>query len=149
MNSAETLGWLRPSTFAAATDATAAHVDLQSGRKLALAHFCHRYVSLFICSASGALWCKVVYPDPMSIAERPVRQSVSLPARVARRVKSLAQTSKTSTSRVMADLIESGLNAREQEKKRFFELADRLSRSRDPEEQKRLKEELARMTFGE
>jgi hypothetical protein len=37
---------------------------------------------------------------------------------------------------------------REQERKRFFECADRLSRSRDPEEQKRLKEELARITFG-
>ncbi len=34
-------------------------------------------------------------------------------------------------------------------KKRFFELVDRLLLSRDPEEQKRLKEELARMTFGE
>jgi metal-responsive CopG/Arc/MetJ family transcriptional regulator len=85
----------------------------------------------------------------MAITEKSVRQSVSLPARVARRVKSLAQTSKTSASRVIADLIESGLDAREQEKKRFFELADHLSRSRDPEEQKRLKEELARMTFGE
>jgi hypothetical protein len=85
----------------------------------------------------------------MGTADRPVRQSVSLPARVARRVKSLAQTSKTSTSRVIADLIESGLDAREQEKQRFFECADRLSRSRDPAEQKRLKVELARMTFGE
>jgi metal-responsive CopG/Arc/MetJ family transcriptional regulator len=85
----------------------------------------------------------------MSIPERSVRQSVSLPARVARRVKSLAQTKNTSTSRVIADLIESGLDAREQEKKRFFELADRLARSRDLEEQRRLKEELARMTFGE
>ena len=85
----------------------------------------------------------------MPIAERPVRQSVTLPARVARRVKTLAQTSKTSTSRVVADLINSGLDVREQEKKRFFELADRLSRSRDPEEQKRLKEELAHITFGE
>ncbi len=85
----------------------------------------------------------------MSIAERPVRQSVSLPARVARRVKSLAQTSKTSTSRIIADLIQSGLDAREQEKRRFFEFANGLSRSREPEEQKRLKEELARMTFGE
>lgn len=55
----------------------------------------------------------------MSIAEKPVRQSVSLSARVARRVKSLAQTSKTSTSRVIADLIESGLDAREQEKNAF------------------------------
>jgi len=35
------------------------------------------------------------------------------------------------------------------DKKRFFELVDRLLRSRDPEEQKRLKEELDRMTFGE
>lgn len=43
---------------------------------------------------------------------------------------------------------ESGLAAREQEKKRFFELAEHLSRSRDPQEQKRIKEELARITFG-
>ena len=64
-------------------------------------------------------------------------------------MKSLARSSKASTSRIIADLIESGLDAREQEKKRFFECADRLSRSRDPEEQKRLKEELARITFGE
>jgi len=85
----------------------------------------------------------------MPIADKLVRQSVSLPARVARRVRSLAQTSNTSTSRVIADLIESGLDAREQEKERFLGLADRLARSRDPEEQKRLKEELARMTFGE
>lgn len=61
----------------------------------------------------------------------------------------MAQASKTSASRVIVDLIESGLAAREQEKKRFFELADHLTRARDPDEQKRLKEELARMTFGE
>ena len=85
----------------------------------------------------------------MPVTDKSVRQSVSLPARVARRVKSLAQTSKTSANRVIVELIESGLDAREQEKERFFELADRLARSRDPEEQKRLKEELAHMTFGE
>lgn len=90
----------------------------------------------------------MVYVEAMPTTAKPVRQSVSLPARVARRVKVLAQTTKTSTSRVIVDLIESGLDAREQEKKRFFEFADRLSRSRDPEEQTRLKEELARMTFG-
>lgn len=45
--------------------------------------------------------------------------------------------------------IESGLKAREQERKRFLELADRFARTPDPEEQSRLKEELARMTFGE
>lgn len=85
----------------------------------------------------------------MPTTEKLVRQSVSLPARVASRVKSLARTSGASANRVIVELIETGLEAREQEKKRFFELADRLTRSRDPEEQKRLKEELARMTFGE
>jgi hypothetical protein len=50
---------------------------------------------------------------------------------------------------VIVDLIESGLSAQEQEKKRFLDLADRLARSANAAEQKRLKEELARMTFGE
>ena len=91
----------------------------------------------------------MVYIDVMPIADKSVRQSVSLPARVARRVKSLAQTSNTSANRVIVDLIESGLDAREREKERFLDLADRLAGSRDPQERKRLKEELARMTFGE
>jgi len=85
----------------------------------------------------------------MAVTEKNVRQSVTLPARVARRVKSLAKTSSTSANRIIVELIESGIEARQQEKKRFIELADRLARSRDPEEQSRLKEELAIMTFGE
>ena len=84
----------------------------------------------------------------MPIADKSIRQSVSLPARIARRVKFLAQTSNTSANRVIVDLIESGLDAREREKERFLDLADRLAGSRDPQERKRLKEELARMTFG-
>ena len=80
---------------------------------------------------------------------RTVRQSISLPARVARRVKSLAKTNSTSANRIIVELIESGIEARQQERKRFIELADRLARSRDAEEQTRLKEELAVMTFGE
>jgi predicted DNA-binding protein len=91
----------------------------------------------------------MVYNDDMSNVEKPTRQSISLPPRVARRVKSLAKTSRTSANKVIVDLIESGLEAKEQERKRFFELADRLVRSRDPEDQDRIKEELARLTFGE
>ena len=91
----------------------------------------------------------MVYSDAMSTAEKSMRQSVSLPSRVANRVKSLARKGGTSANRVIVELIETGLAAREQEKKRFFDLTDRLVRSRDPEEQKRLKEDLARMTFGE
>ena len=85
----------------------------------------------------------------MSIAEKSVRLSVTLPARVARRVKSLAKTNRTSANRIIVELIESGIEARQQEKERFIELADRLARSRDVEEQTRHKEELAVMTFGE
>ena len=85
----------------------------------------------------------------MPTSTKPLRQSVSLPSRVARRVKAIAQSTNTSTSRVIVDLIESGLDAREQEKARFFDVADRLLHSRDPQEQTRLKKELARLTFGE
>jgi hypothetical protein len=85
----------------------------------------------------------------MALAEKSVRQSVTLPARVARRVRMLAKTSSMSANRVIVELIESGIEARQQERKRFIELADRLARSRDTEEQARLKEELAVMTFGE
>ena len=97
----------------------------------------------------GALWCKVVYSEAMARLEKPIRQSISLPPRVARRVQALAKTRKTSANRVVVDLIEAGLEGQEQEKSRFFDLADRLARSSNPAEQKRLKEELARMTFGE
>jgi metal-responsive CopG/Arc/MetJ family transcriptional regulator len=85
----------------------------------------------------------------MRTLEKSVRQSISLPPRVARRVQALAQRNNASTNRVIVDLIQAGLNAQEQEKKRFFELVDRLARSANSTEQKRLKEELARMTFGE
>lgn len=91
----------------------------------------------------------MVYRGCMPNADKQVRQSVSLPARVATRVKSLAKASGSSANRVIVELIESGLEAREQEKKRFLELADRLARTRDVQEQERLKDELARMTFGE
>ena len=85
----------------------------------------------------------------MGTTSKSLRQSVSLPAQVAQRVKSLAKAQRTSASRVMVDLIESGIEAKEQEKQRFFALANRLTESKDPAQRERLKKELARMTFGE
>ena len=79
---------------------------------------------------------------------KPLRQSVSLPPRTAHRVKALAKARRSSASRVIAELVESGLEVQERERERFFELADRLARSTDSAERKRLKEELARLTFG-
>ena len=62
----------------------------------------------------------------MATVESPVRQSVSLPARIAKRVVALAKTKRTSASRVLVDLIETGLQAKEAQHQRFFELSDRL-----------------------
>jgi hypothetical protein len=85
----------------------------------------------------------------MAASERTIRQSVSLPAGTAKRVRSLARARRTSASRVLVDLIESGLDAREREKRYYFTLLEQLRKSDDPNEQKKLAEELARLTFGE
>ena len=85
----------------------------------------------------------------MAQPEKALRQSVTLPSPIARRVRALAKRENRSSSRVIVDLIEAGLDAREQEKKTFYELADRLASSSDTSEQKRLKRELARLTYGE
>ena len=95
---------------------------------------------------SGAEWCIMAI---MAQPERVVRQSISLPSGIARRVKTLAKRERTSANRVIVNLIETGLEAREREKRAFFDLAERLANSSNAAEQKRLKEELARMTFGE
>jgi hypothetical protein len=96
----------------------------------------------------GADWCIMVYAVAMPETERTVRQSVSIPAGIAKRVRTLAKTRKTSANRVLVDLIEAGLQSKESEKERFFSLVSRLTEASDPAERDRLKEELARMTFG-
>lgn len=85
----------------------------------------------------------------MKTIEKAVRQSVSLPSPLAKRVKALAKNRKVSSNRILTELIEVGLRAKEEEKRRFLELADRLSASTDAKEQQGLKQQLARMTFGE
>jgi hypothetical protein len=85
----------------------------------------------------------------MAKVEKHVRQSISLPTELARRVRSMAKTRKVSATRVLAALIEAGLQAKEAERRRFFALADRLADSPDADERQRIKEELARITFGD
>ena len=85
----------------------------------------------------------------MTTIEKTVRQSVSLPSPLAKRVKALAKSQKVSSNRILVDLVETGLRSKEEERRRFFELADRLSTSTDTKEQQKLKDQLARMTFGE
>jgi len=85
----------------------------------------------------------------MAESKAALRRSVSLPSQVARRVEAIARRERTSASRVIVELIETGLDARDRERQEFFELADRLARSSEASEQARLKKELARRTFGE
>jgi len=85
----------------------------------------------------------------MGGAERSVRQSVSIPTGIAKRVRTLAKSRKTSANRVLVDLIEAGLQSKEAEKEHFFSLVNRLTESRDAAERQRLKAELSRMTFGD
>ncbi len=82
-------------------------------------------------------------------AGKPVRRSISLQPEINRKVQELARRERRRTNQVLEELIASGLESRESAKKRFFELADRLGTAHSREEQQRLKEELARMTFGE
>ena len=85
----------------------------------------------------------------MATTEKAVRRSVTLPPRVAKRVKSLAKSRRTSASRVLVDLVESGLDAADREKQHFLDVAERLAQSKDPADQARLEDELTRLTFGD
>jgi hypothetical protein len=91
----------------------------------------------------------MVYDLDMAKLRPSVRQSISLPPRIAKHVHATARTRKISANRVLVDLIEAGLQAKQAEKQRFFALANRLAESADSTERQRIKEELARMTFGD
>jgi hypothetical protein len=51
-------------------------------------------------------------------------------------------------NRAIVDLLAEAIVAHEQRRIAFLELADRFQKSTKPAETKRLREELARMTFG-
>ena len=84
----------------------------------------------------------------MGQLSKSVRTSVTLTPKLAGRVKRLARNDKAGMSKVIVSLIEEGLAAREREKERFLAMAERLTETDDPAEQKRLQAELAKMTFG-
>ena len=78
-----------------------------------------------------------------------VRQSVTLPSGVVKRVRAIAKTRKVSANRVLVDLVETGLQAKDSEREHFLALARRFKESSDPKESDRLREELAHLIFGE
>jgi hypothetical protein len=95
----------------------------------------------------------MVYNDAMAVAKqkskRNVRRSVTLPPEIARQVDSVAKQRRLSDNRVLVELIEQGIEARQQKERAFLELAERFRAASDPEEVKRLGDELGRFVFGE
>jgi hypothetical protein len=77
-----------------------------------------------------------------------VRRSISLPARTAEKIDAIAASRHVSSNRAIVDLLEDAITAYEERRTAFLELADRFQKSTDPTETERLREELARMTFG-
>ncbi|MGB2624163.1 MAG: hypothetical protein WA857_04535 [Candidatus Acidiferrum sp.] len=84
----------------------------------------------------------------MGSANKTVRQSLSLPATTAAKVRNLAKTRKLSSNRMLVELIENGIEAEKRKQQEFFDLAERFRNTEDPEEAKRLGDELGRMVFG-
>jgi len=90
----------------------------------------------------------MVYTGAMPMSKQ-VRRSLTLPAQVAKQVDSIAKRRRLSDNRVLVELIELGIEARERKERAFFELAERFRASQDPEEVKRLGDELGQFVFGE
>ena len=85
----------------------------------------------------------------MRTTSRTVRQSVSLPANVAAQVRGLAKARRLSANRMLVELIENGMEAEKRKQQEFFDLAERFRGATDPDEVKRLGEQMGRMVFGD
>jgi predicted transcriptional regulator len=90
----------------------------------------------------------MVYTQVMA-PSKPVRRSVSLPAQVAKQVDGIARRRRLSENRVLVELIEEGIEAQQQKEKAFFDLAERFRAAKDPEDIKRLGDDMGRFVFGE
>jgi hypothetical protein len=77
-----------------------------------------------------------------------IRRSITVPAEIAEKVDAIAAGRRVSGNRAIVDLLADAIAAYEQRRAAFLELADRFQKSTDPAESARLREELARMTFG-
>jgi nucleoside 2-deoxyribosyltransferase len=90
----------------------------------------------------------LVHTGVMPAKKKAVRQSVTLPAKVASRVRSMAKRRRLSANRMLVELLEEGIEAQKQREKAFFELAGRFRAAADPKEAQRLGEQLGHIVFG-
>ena len=98
--------------------------------------------------ASVRSYTILVHNGVMKMAEKVVRQSISLPPRLAKQVGSMAKSRKLSRNRMLLELIENGIDAEKRKQQQFLALAERFRNEQDPEAANRLGNELGRMVFG-
>jgi hypothetical protein len=82
-------------------------------------------------------------------ANKTVRRSLSLPIEIAKQVQSIAKRRRLSDNRVLINLIEEGIAAAKQREQEFFRLAEQFRLAQDPDEIKRLGDQMGRFVFGE
>ena len=97
---------------------------------------------------SGLLHTYLVHNGEMRAEQQTVRQSVSLPAKVASQVRAMAKTRRLSATRMLVELIENGIETEKRKQQEFFELAERFRSEKDPDVARRLGDQLGRMVFG-
>ena len=61
----------------------------------------------------------------------------------------MAKTRRLSANRMLVELIENGIDVEKRKQQEFFELAERFRSAADPQEVKRLGDQLGRMVFGD
>ena len=84
----------------------------------------------------------------MAETAKAVRQSVTLPSKIAKQVRSLAKRRRLSANRMLVELVEDGLALQRQKEKVFFELAERFRSATDSDEVAKLGNELGKIVFG-
>ena len=90
----------------------------------------------------------MVHPDAMATTQKYTRQSITLPAKVAREVRSMAKRRRLSANRMLVELVEEGIELKKQKEKVFFDVAERFRTATDPDEIQRLGDQLGKIVFG-
>ncbi len=85
----------------------------------------------------------------MPVPNKSVRQSVSMSANLAAKVRTLAKTRRLSANRMLVELIENGIEAQKHKQQLFFDIAERFRNATDTEEIKQLGDQMGRMVFGD
>jgi hypothetical protein len=78
-----------------------------------------------------------------------VRQSVTLPSKIAGQIRSMAKKRRLSANRVLVELVEEGSRRESRKRKRSMISQNAFRSTTNPEEAVRLGDQMGRMVFGE